>query len=70
MISSDLKPSHHCSEEVKTANKLVSFIGCVFENKSEEIILKLYNSLVRLHLNTAYNYCFHITKESEKLERV
>ncbi len=45
-ISSDLKPSQHCSEVFKTANKLVGFVGRAFENKSEKVILKLYNSLV------------------------
>ena len=45
-ISNDLKPSQQCSEVVKTANKLVGFIGRVFENKSEKVMLNLYNSLV------------------------
>ncbi len=32
-ISSDLKPNKHCSEVIKTANKLVNFIGRTFEFK-------------------------------------
>ena len=31
VISSDLKPSKQCSEVVKTANKLIGFIGRSFE---------------------------------------
>ena len=36
MISDDLKPSKHCSDVIKTAKKLVGFIGRTFENKSEK----------------------------------
>ncbi len=35
MISNDLKPSNQCSKVVKTANKLVGFIGRTFKHKSE-----------------------------------
>ena len=49
VISSDLKPSKQCSEVVKTANKLIGFIGRSFEFRTEEIILNLYNALVRPH---------------------
>ncbi len=52
MISDDLKPSKQCSV-VKTANKLVGFIGRTFEHKSEKVILTLYTSLVR----TLLEYC-------------
>ena len=38
-ILNDLKPSQHCSEVVKTANRLVGFIGRTFENKLEKVIL-------------------------------
>ncbi len=37
MISDDLKPSNQCSKVVKTANKLVAFIGRTFEHKSEKL---------------------------------
>ena len=42
IISSDLKPSTHCKEVVKTANKIVGFIGRTFEYKSEKVICTLY----------------------------
>ncbi len=38
MISDDLKPSNQCSKVVKTANKLVGFIGRTFKHKSEKVI--------------------------------
>ncbi len=37
MISDDLKPSNQCLKVVKTANKLVGFIGRTFEHKSEKL---------------------------------
>ncbi len=37
MISDDLKPSNQCSKVVKTANKLVGFIGRTFKHKSEKV---------------------------------
>ena len=71
IISSDLKPSQHCSEVAKTANKLVGFIGRAFENKSEKVILKLYNSLVRPHLEYCVQFWSpYYRKDIEKLERV
>ena len=68
VISSDLKPSKQCSEVVKTANKL---IGRSFEFRTEEIILNLYNAIVRPHLE----YCVqcwspYYKKDIEKLEGV
>ena len=36
-ISNDLKPSKHCSDAIKTANKLVGFIGRTFEYKFEKL---------------------------------
>ena len=56
---------------MKTANKLIGFIGRSFEFRTEEIILNLYNALVRLHLE----YCVqcwssYYKKDIEKLEGV
>ncbi len=36
IISDDLKTSNQCWKVVKTANKLVGFIDCTFEHKSEK----------------------------------
>lgn len=71
VISTDLKQSNQCSEVVKTANKLIGFIGRSFSFKTEKIILTLYNSLVRPHLE--YNVQFwspYYKKDIEKLERI
>ena len=56
---------------MKTANKLIGFIGRSFEFRTEEIILNLYNALVRHHLE----YCVqcwspYYKKDIEKLEGV
>ena len=71
IISSDLKPSTHCKEVVKTANKIVGFIGRTFEYKSEKVIRTLYNSLVRPHLEYCVQFwCPYYKKDIDKLERV
>ncbi len=41
MFRDDLKSSNQCSKAVKTANKLVGFIGRTFGHKSEKVILAL-----------------------------
>ncbi|MCP3680870.1 MAG: hypothetical protein GY782_11710, partial [Gammaproteobacteria bacterium] len=70
-ISDDLKPSHQCTEAIKKANKLVGFIGRAFEFKSDKIILTLYNSLVRPHLEYCVQFWSpYYKKDIEKLERV
>ena len=71
VISNDLKPSKQCSEVVKTANKLIGFIGRSFEFRTEEIILSLYNALVRPHLEFCVQ-CWspYYKKDMDKLERV
>ena len=51
-ISNDLNPSQQCSEVVKKANKIIGLIGRSFEQKSKEVILTRYNSLVIIS-NTA-----------------
>ena len=56
---------------MKTANKLIGFIGRSFEFSTEEIVLNLYSALVRSHLE----YCVqcwspYYKKDIEKLEGV
>lgn len=70
-ISSDLKPEKHISEVVKTANKLTGFIGRAFDYKSEKVILTLFNSLVRPHLEYCVQFWSpYYRKDIDKLERV
>ena len=52
-VSKDLKPNKLCSDAVKTAYKLVVFIGRTFEYKYEKIIPTLLNAIVFSHLE----YC-------------
>ena len=70
VISSDLKPSKQCSEVVKTANKLIGFIRRSFEFRTEEIILNLYNALVRPYLEHCVQ-CWspYYKKDIEKRDR-
>ena len=49
-ISNDLKPDKHCSDVVKTVNKLVAFTSRTFEYKSKKVIFSLLNTLVRPRL--------------------
>ena len=71
IISNDLKPGKHISEVVKTANKIAGFIGRAFDYKSEKVILTLYNSLVRPHLEYCVQFWSpYFRKDVDKLERV
>jgi hypothetical protein len=71
ITSSDLKSELHCAKVCKIANRIIGLIGRTFEHKSADVILKLYKSLVRPHLE----YCVqawspHFRKDIDKLERV
>ena len=71
IISKDLKPTLQCKEVIKTANKLIGFIGRAFEHKSEKVIRTLYNSLVRPHLEYCVQFWSpYYRKDIDKLERV
>ena len=71
IVSNDLKPELQCAEVLKTANKLVSFIGRVFKFKSEKIIPTLYNSLVRPHLEYCVQFwSSYYHKDIDKLDRI
>lgn len=71
LIQDDLKVNLQCSEAVKKANKI---LGCIYRSidvKSSDVILRLYKSLVRPHLE----YCIqawrpHLQKDIDKLEGV
>ncbi len=49
-INCDFKPGKHCSKVVKTAKKLISFTGRIFDNKPKKVVLTLFSALVRPHL--------------------
>jgi len=50
IIQSDLKCSQQCLKAVSTANKVFGMIKRSFSIRDKEIILQLYMSLVRPHL--------------------
>ena len=71
IIQDDLKVSQQCFKVIKTANRILCVIYRSFEYKSSEIILPLYKSLVRPHLE----YCVqawspHLVKDINLLEKV
>ena len=53
IVQNNLKVSEQCSRSVKTANRVRGMISKIFQKKSKEIIIPLYKSLVRPHLE----YC-------------
>ena len=71
MISSDLKSSNQCILACSKANKMLGMIKRTISYKKPEIMVRLYKSLVRPHLE----YCVsawapHYAKDKELLERV
>ena len=56
MIRKDLKASSQCVKIVKTANQILGMIKRAFTFKTKNNLLKLYKSLVRLHLE----YCMQV----------
>jgi hypothetical protein len=71
MVTADLKVSTQCAKVVKTANRVLGMISRTFTIRSREIILQLYKSLVRPHLE----YCIqvwrpHLQKDIKLLEGV
>ena len=70
IIQYDLKVSQQCTKAVNTANKVLGMIFRAFTYK-KGVILKLYNSLVRPHLE----YCIqawrpYLQKDINLLEKV
>jgi ribonucleases P/MRP protein subunit RPP40 len=71
LFNKDLKFSSQCIKVAKKANKILGLIYRNFENKNKKIMLSLYKSLVRPHLD----YCVqiwnpHLEKDILLLERV
>ena len=71
IVDNHFKGSEQCTGAVKRANSLLGLIARTFDFKNEKIIITLYRSLVRPHLE----YCSpvwspHLRKYIDKLERV
>ncbi len=70
-IASNLKFSQQCKEAAGKANRMLGFIKRNFSFKNKAIILPLYNSLVRPHLEYAVQFwSHHLAKDIAKLEAV
>ena len=71
IVSQNLKFSQQCIEASKKANKMLGFINRNFTYKSKDIILPLYSSLVRPHLEYAVQFWDpHLSKDIQKLESI
>ena len=55
VISSDLKVSQQCSQAYSKASKMLGVLNRSIVYKSKDIMLKLYKSLVRPHLEYCHN---------------
>ena len=71
LISADLKVSPQCISACAKANKVLGMINRAIVNKTPEIMVQLYKTLVRPHLE----YCSsawspHYQKDKELIERV
>jgi len=71
VISSDLKFSKQCIEAEKKAQRMLGYIKRQFGYRNREIVLTLYNSLVRPHLEYAVQFWSPtLRKDIARLERV
>ena len=71
VITNDLKFSKQCIEAEKKAQRILGYIKRQFSFRNREIVLSLYNSLVRPHLEYAVQFwCPSYRKDIERLERV
>ncbi|CAM5152026.1 unnamed protein product [Natator depressus] len=71
IVDSSLKTSTQCAVAVKKANRMLGIIKKGIDNKTENIILPLYKSMVHPHLD----YCVqmwlpHLKKDTLELEKV
>ena len=65
-ISDDLKVAKHCSYACNRANMMLGIINRTIENKTVNIMLRLYKTLVRPHVE----YCVSVWSPGYKKEKV
>ena len=69
IITKDLKWQKQTEKSCKTANKVLGFIARNFRYKNKELILPLYKSLVRPHLEHAGQFWSpHLRRVIDKIE--
>ena len=70
-ITKDLKWQKQTEKSGKTANRVQGFIARNFNYKGTELMLPLYKSLVRHHLEFAVQFWSpHLRRDIDKIERV
>ena len=70
IITKDLKWQTQTEKSCKTANKILGFIARNFRYKSKALILPLYKSLVRPHLEHAVqSWSPHLRRDIDKIEK-
>ena len=71
IITKDLKWQKQTDKSCKTANIALGFIARNFRCKNKELILPLYKSLVRPHLEHAVQFWFtHLRRDIDKMEKI
>ena len=71
IITKDLKWQNQTEKSCKTANRVLGFIALIFRYKNKELILPLYKSLVRPHLEHAVQFWSpHLRRDNDKMEKL
>ena len=71
IISKDLKFTRQCIKVEKKAQKLIGYIKRQFKYRNKEVVLQLYTSLVRPHLEYAVQFWApSLQKDIDRLEAV
>jgi len=65
-ISEDMKSTKHCSYAYKRANMMLGIINRTIENKTVDIMLRLYKTMVRPHVE----YCVSVWSPGYKKDKV
>ena len=71
LVSNNLKVGPQCNQAFQKANRMLGLLKRMIDNKTSHIMLSLYKSLVRPHVE----YCVsawspHYIKDKDTLERI
>ena len=70
IITKDLKWQQQTEKSCKTANRVLGFIARKFKYKNRGMMLPLYKSLVRPHLEYAVQFWSHLQRDIIKIEKI